>query len=356
MKHYNICIIGAGASGCAAAITAAKDNKSVCILEKNKEVLRKVAATGNGKCNISNTNCENVREVVDFFETIGIYFAEEDEGRLYPYNRSASTVVEVMADEMKALGVEVYTETEVKEIKKGFVISTSEGRFEADKLLIAAGGKSGPQFGTTGDGYIFARKLGHKVSTLIPSLTAIECEGDFKKLKGIRALAKVTLRKDGKDIAQERGEVQFTEDGLSGICIFNLSRFLKIEKGEDFKKGIRRFTVSIDFLPEMDDEKASEVIRKLGLTSLLKKPLTAVVSENNIKDFEVTVTGVKGWKQSQVTAGGVSLDEIDMDTMESKVVPGLYFAGEVIDYDGPCGGYNLTNAWITGIKAGKAML
>lgn len=356
MKHYHICIIGAGASGCAAAITAAERGRDICILEKNKEVLRKVAATGNGRCNISNTNCEEVKDVADFFEDLGIYFAEEDEGRLYPYNRSAATVVEVLEGKLKELGIDIYTETEVKEIEEGFTVKTSKGIFTADKLLIASGGKSGPQFGTTGDGYIFARKLGHTVSTLIPSLTAIECEGNFKKLKGIRALASVTLRKDGKDIASERGEVQFTEDGLSGICIFNLSRYLKVEKGENFREGIRRFTVSVDFLPDMDEEKAHKLIEKVGIVSLLKKPLLDIITEQNIKDFEVTVTGAKGWKQSQVTAGGVVTDEIDMSTMESRLVPGLYLAGEVIDYDGPCGGYNLTNAWMTGIKAGKAML
>lgn len=357
MKKYDICIIGGGAAGCIAAICAKRMNKraSVCILEKNRDILRKVAASGNGRCNISNSRTKYSREIQDFFASVGVFFAEEDEGRLYPYNRSSQAVIDALKIQLEKNNVDIFTKAEVSSVEKGFTVRSSAGDISAGAVLIASGGKSSPEFGTTGDGFRFARELGHTVSALRPSLTAIDCIGPFEKLKGLRAIADVTLKKDGRAIVTEHGEVQFTETGFSGICIFNLSGYLKLEDGESFDEGMSRYSISVNFVPDLDDEQLASVLAAGGKISLLKKPMIDLISDDEISDWNVQVRGAKGWKKSQVTAGGVVLSEIDLSVMESSIVKNLYFAGEVIDYDGPCGGYNLASAWITGIRAGKAM-
>lgn len=356
-KKYDICIIGGGASGCIAAVSARIEDSgcSICIVEKNKDILRKVAASGNGRCNISNSRCDYNPAVEDFFASMGVYFAQEDDGRLYPYSRSSRSVTEAIRRRLDKDGIDIFCGTEVISVDKGFTVHTGKGDIQADKLLIAAGGKSAPEFGTTGDGFRFAKAMGHTVTPLRPSLTAIDCEGPFNRLKGCRAFADVTLRKDGRAVATEYGEVQFTETGLSGICIFNLSRYLKIDEGESLAEGMKRYSISVNFVPDIDEERLKLILENGGMISLLKKPLLDTVKEDELRDWTVQVKGARGWRQSQVTAGGVALGEIEFHDMESQLVDGLYFAGEVIDYDGPCGGYNLNNAWITGIRAGKAM-
>lgn len=360
MKKYDVCIAGGGASGCMAAVNIARENSdcNICIIEKNRKLLRKVAASGNGRCNILNRNFIHSDEIEAFFFSMGVCFAEEEEGRLYPYSKSSESVIEAFMKELEKRKIDIYCETKISEIRSGddgFTVTTDKGKIMSDKLLIATGGKSAPEFGTTGDGFTFAKNLGHSVNRLRPSLTAIECEGDFEKLKGCRAESEVTLLKDGKPVAEEYGEVQFTEDGLSGICIFNLSKYLIIDEGRNFSDEMKRYDISIDFVPDMEENALRIALDNGGMISFLKKPLRETVKPEELKNWKVKVKGAKGWKKSQVTAGGVSLDEIDDKTMESKLVRNLYFAGEVTDYDGICGGYNLGNAWITGIRAGKAM-
>lgn len=221
----------------------------------------------------------------------------------------------------------------------------------------------------------------------MPVLTAMNCEGDFSEMKGCRAEGEVTLYKNGQPVASERGEMQFTAEGISGICVMNLSRMLKLDMSKGLEAAFREYTVKINFNPEMARQKMIWVLKELreleGIStediymSLLHKSIArrllrdagidldkqpSELTDDELKrisriyqDWELQVTGAKGWKYAQCTAGGVSLDEVDPDTMESKLVPGLYFSGEVLDYDGPCGGYNLFNAWATGLAAGKAM-
>ena len=380
----DICIIGGGASGLAAAITAGRENpdKSILIIEKKDTVGKKLAATGNGKCNLTNTNCENMEDILKFFDSIGIFTRADEEGRVYPYCSQARDVVYALEKAAGSVGTETVTDTTVEKIEKtagGFVIKTNRGNYEAVKLLIAAGGKSAPQFGTSGDGYTFAKQLGHTVSRLAPVLTGIEVKEDLKPVKGVRVKAMVTLLKDGQKIESEYGEVQFNEDGISGICVMNLSRFIKLEEGESFAAGISRYSIVLDLVPEVETAELEKMLQRrmaAGIENTEDLILSIVPDKlrfnimgkymglqseelcklaNELKSMTLSVKGTKGWKIAQCTSGGVALDEINPETMESTLIKGLYFAGEVTDYDGPCGGYNLQYAWETGIKAGRAM-
>jgi predicted Rossmann fold flavoprotein len=380
----DICIIGGGAAGLAAAVTAGRENpdKSIFIIEKKDTVGKKLAATGNGKCNLTNVNCSNMAETLMFFDTLGIFTRTDEEGRVYPYCSQARDVVYALEKAAVAAGCTIKTDITVEKIEKtgnGFLIKTNGGNFEAVKVLIATGGKSAPQFGTSGDGYTFAKQLGHTVNRLSPVLTGIEVREDLKSVKGVRIKALVKLLKDGQMIEEEYGEVQFNEDGISGICVMNLSRFIKLEDGESFAEGISRYSVELDMIPEMNEAGLQNLLERrvaagientgdLLLSLLPDKLRNRIAAEhtglrtvelcklsNYIKRWPLSVKGTKGWKIAQCTSGGVTLNEIDPVTMESSIVDGLYFAGEVMDYDGPCGGYNLQNAWETGIKAGRAM-
>ena len=380
----DICIIGGGASGLAAAITAGRENpdKSILIIEKKETVGKKLAATGNGKCNLTNTDCENMGDILKFFDSIGIFTRTDEEGRVYPYCSQARDVVYALNKAAVTAGTNTVTDTTVERIEKtadGFVIKTNKGIFESEKILIATGGKSAPQFGTSGDGYTFAKQLGHTVSRLAPVLTGIEVKEDLKSVKGVRVKALVKLLKDGNMVEEEYGEVQFNEDGISGICVMNLTRFIKLENGESFAEGISRYSIELDLVPEVDSADLEAMLQRrmaagientedLILSIVPDKLRYSIMKEysqlpecelcklaDKLKSWQLSVKGTKGWKAAQCTSGGVVLDEINPETMESNLIKGLYFAGEVTDYDGPCGGYNLQYAWETGIKAGKAM-
>lgn len=390
----NVVIIGGGAAGISLAIEAARKNPhaKVEIIEKNSCLGKKILATGNGKCNISNIDGEDIASVLMLFESIGVMIRKEDEGRLYPYSEQASSVVEAFEREIDMLGIKKRFNAEVENIEKvddKFKIILKKGNpVFADRIAITTGGKAAPQFGTTGDGYRFAKNLGHHVTKLAPTLMPVICEGDFNNIKGVRAKGTATLIKKGKILAIEKGEIQFTDQGLSGICIFNLSRLIKIEEGMKLDSGFREYIIALDFIPETSVQTLTDVLLQkqkiipderasLLLHSILNKKLAEFVYERelgekeriertvsnitaaeikklseSVKALTFIVTGGKGWKEAQCTSGGVALEEINIDTMESKLVKGLFFGGEIIDYDGPCGGYNLQNAWLNGIKAG----
>lgn len=421
MKTYDICIIGGGASGAAAAIAAVrvKPGVEIVIIEKKETLGKKLAATGNGRCNITNTACAEYSETADFLRGIGIVTREEAEGRVYPYSGQASQVVSALADALDSAGTEIMCGDAVVSVKKieyvkageekhgmssadaGFLIETASGRrISARKLIAACGGKAAPQYGTSGDGYAWARSLGHTVTRLAPVLAPItldESEYDGKKLKGIRAKCEITLMKDGNPVCKEQGEVQFTEQGVSGIAAFNLSRFLKLENGEAPGEGMKKYKISIDFMPDysesrlfellsglfaqrgaaeaqnisssllrtiVDDRIAATVLAAVNKYTESKNPESGgknksdeqkiEITAKTLKSLSFTVTGTAGWKAAQCTAGGIALDEIDKMTCESKIQSGLYFAGEIMDYDGPCGGFNLQHAWITGRRAGSS--
>ena len=417
--NFDICIIGAGASGLAAAVTAAENTKGkIAIIEVKEQPGRKIAASGNGRCNLANANGKGYEETKKFFNHLGVMIKEEDEGRCYPHSENSADVVEALVRQATSLGVKIFTgcyaeeiefEPEKFSIKCEKRISKKKKEYfslNCRRLLIAAGGKSMPELGTKGDGTIFARKAGHRIKPLIPVLTAVETMENPKDrgYKGMRAKAGVKLTFKDNEIFSETGEVQFTEDGISGICVFNLTRYMMIPKGKGFKDGFKDYRIYIDFAPELSIDHSKDIIKeslrlffarssrtginqwdsqyviKETLLSIVRRELAQEIArrvwfktgietfstEDNIEEIAEAINetlryfimepkGVRGWNFAQVTKGGVDLGEIEETTMESKLVKGLYFAGEVTDYDGPCGGFNLQNAWITGIHAGKAM-
>ncbi len=404
-ENFNVIIIGGGASGMSAAISLKRlaPEYKVLILEKNKELGRKLEATGNGRCNLTNESAKAYGEIKEFFENLGLLLRSEGEGRVYPYNEQARAVVFKLTQALFFHSVKVELSASVAEVQalpgKGFkvsVIKEGQGSFTyfAEKVLIASGGKAGPQFGTIGEGYRWAKALGHRVTTTIPVLTPVISKESVKELVGTRVKASVGLYKSGKEVAREDGEVQFTSQGLSGIAVFNLTRFIR--KDID---GFSSYEFSLDLMPEYREEEIVTFIKKQGLTlnsrdhhlvyhenpkameslilgllpiklsvDLVQKAIKICSTCGNvtnedfakslaslIKGYSFTVDEIKGWQFAQCTAGGVVLEEVDSETMESKIVKNLYFAGEILDYDGPCGGFNLQHAWETGIKAGKAM-
>lgn len=350
MTKYDVIIIGGGAAGLAAAASLENGIKT-CILEKNRIPGRKIMATGGGRCNITNEACGQKDIALDFFKSLGLETYSDEEGRYYPYSNQASDVVKVLTDAIKAKDVDVVTESEVVSAESDgtyFIVSDAKGRsFSSKVLLVAAGGKAAPQLGTTGDGYAIAKSLGHTVKKVYPILTGINT-GDMKDVKGVRAKGKVSLYKDGQMIASETGEIQFNEDGISGICVMNMTPYIIAEKGESLDKAFSRYYIELDLAPDFDANMISGRDSSFGI---LSEKLASRVSIDKIKNWRLPVMGVKGWKDAQCTAGGVAIEEINMDTMESLKREGLYFAGEVIDVQGPCGGFNLQNAWETGIYA-----
>lgn len=398
---YDICVIGGGASGLAAAISIMEKNPTlrVCIIEKKEDIGKKILATGNGRCNITNISCESFDVVKNFLNNSGILIKEEEEGRMYPQSGQAAAVVELLKWKAKKLNITAFTNCQVlsvisivrneaKEFNINIDCAGEKVFIPCKKVIIACGGKSAPQFGTTGDGYGIVKSFGHTLSKLHPVLMPVKCDGIKKSLKGIRVKGKVTLLKNEKPVVEEVGEVQFTEDGLSGICIFNLSRYIRLEENESvlLNEAFRNYSIEIDFLPQMEEDEVIEFLKErrflmagvpahMYLASVINMKLGEqiiddVLEDKNstignityegieeiamlLKSSRYTVTGAKGWKEAQCTGGGIPLDEINTETMESTLAEGIYFAGEILDYDGPCGGYNLHHAWLTGIKAGR---
>lgn len=385
----DVAIVGGGPSGIAAAlkIKELRPSLEVAVLERNDTIGRKLKATGNGRCNIANTDYENYAEVSEFLDSLGIVLRVYENGLVYPYSESAKDVVSLLEARLVDAGVKVMCGYEVRSIRikgEGFVVNDD---LDCKHLVLATGGKAGPAFGTIGDGYRFARELGHNVVTPVPILTSIETDGaKAKDLGGIRAKGTASLYDGNTKIFEENGEIQFTAYGLSGICIFNMTRHMRYAKGENISKfrirlnlaadaGLEEYiksrverdsanSVSIERVNTLlrtvfRTKLAAEVIRQSGVSEkklindLTAGDVAAIVE--SASSLEFIPTGIKGWKDAQCTMGGVSLDEVDESTYQSKLHKNLYITGELLDYDGPCGGYNLANAWFTGIRAGRAI-
>ena len=383
MKN-NVAVIGGGASGILAAIFAARKGASVTILEKNPRIGKKILATGNGRCNFTNVNaCSKdynsdfvqyalekftPADVINFFKEAGLLSRTEAEGRVYPLSGQATAVLDVLRLELERLSVKVLAEFDVGKIEKKcdlFEISSQNQRLKANKVIIATGGMASPKSGSDGKGYELLKAFGHKTTKLIPSLVQLKTE---KSVGGVRAYGKVTTQNG----ISETGEIQFNNYGISGIPVFGIAKYVK--KGEN---------VFLDLLPDYTEEEVFGILKtrpkqtmetyligilnkalgqfllkECGISPLSKMSDTLRDDEmmriaKKIKSWRFDVTGTMPWENAQVTSGGIERSEIDEKTMESKLVKGLYVTGELLDVDGPCGGYNLHWAWASGKLAGS---
>lgn len=399
-----VAVIGGGASGMMAAVTAASGGAHVILLEHKDRIGKKILSTGNGRCNFTNTHQEpicyhsedplfpwkviekfNAQAVISFFLQMGVY-SKNRNGYIYPNSDQASAVLDAFRMELDRLRVEIRTGIECREIrpgKKGFTILTDQEPVRADRVILCAGSKAAPATGSDGSGYDLAKKLGHRILPVLPALTALKCEEKFfKSIAGVRANGSVSIWSDGECIAKDTGEIQLTDYGISGIPVFQVSRYaskLLYEKKET--------DAVLDFMPDFTKAQTNAFLRARAQTRpdksaemfliglfhkklcdlwirLSKIPRQRKAGEltadeiacltDLIKDFRVRIRETNSYDKAQVCCGGIDTREVDPGTLESVYVPGLYFAGEILDVDGMCGGYNLTFAWASGYVAGQA--
>lgn len=397
-----IAVIGGGASGLMAAITAKKSGKEVIILERKDRILKKVLITGNGRCNITNVNAnisnyfgknissvENIlnrftpQDTMDFFNELGIVCNEENRGKVYPLSGQASSVVDALRFEAEKLGIKIETEFYVRKIEKdGFkfrIYSEDRKKIEAGRVIIAAGGQSYPELGSNGSGFELAKELGHSVTKLSPSIVQLKTEkNQVKGLQGIKTDVAVTAYGDNKKICTYDGELLFTDYGISGNVVFNISFVMPLYKNVEFeidfmekfdynelyemlkeRKRILSHLIMENYFNGMINKKLGQFLSKVSGIEKLSKPVKDLNDSDIrklctvLKKYRVKILETTGFKNAQVTAGGVSLDEVNTETLESKIVKGLYFSGEVLDVYGECGGFNLQWAWASGHIAGE---
>lgn len=394
-----VAIIGGGASGMAAALAAAENEKNqVILLERQARVGRKLQATGNGRCNLSNIHAvdrgyhgqspEFVNNAISaftpadtlrWFEGLGLFTVTEESGKVYPYSDQANSVVDVLRLALVKENITLKTGYEVTKIQKtaeGFQLTNGEEPITCDKLIVACGGLAGSKLGGTMSGYKLLAKLGHRCTKLRPSLVQIKSSWpELPSLKGVRANCCVEILHNGEVYAKSTGELQLTEHGISGPVVFEISRDVCAERG--------KWTAKLDFLPNLPAEVLEKELQRRRNTNLPMEELLTGILHNRlgrvltktagikgkqyasqisnaelaevvacVKGLEITLTEPLGMDSAQVTAGGVLTDGFDPNTMESKSVSGLYACGEVLDIDGDCGGYNLQWAWSSGRCAG----
>ncbi|MDD4601934.1 hypothetical protein SDC9_11458 [bioreactor metagenome] len=403
-KH--VIIVGGGAAGMVAAISASRQGADVTILERNPRIGKKILTTGNGRCNFTNINADcmhyqgsnpnfahtallkfSIPETISFFEELGIAHKVEEAGKVFPMSDQASSVLDVLRYELNELGVTIVCDAYVKDIrheKDTFKIDLENGStFKADKVILAAGGKAMPSTGSDGNGFVLAQKLGHTIIDVFPGLVQLKLEGSFfKQIDGVKFVGTADILHKGKSVAKDRGDILFGNYGVSGPPILQISR--KAAQLLHEKKAVQLKITIMDMIsPEMlkrlvearftkDSSKTIEfslvgLINKRLIPVLLKeagigdikRPVAHLSLQEQEKiiailtDWRFKVTGTKSWPSAQVTAGGVATSEINENTMESKIVKNLFFAGEIIDIDGQCGGFNLQWAWSSGFIAGQ---
>ena len=403
----DIAVVGGGAAGLAAAVAAGRElggRGTVALFDAQPRCGKKLLATGNGRCNLTNRSAKpscyhtddvqalsrvfsgvNVDDTISFFETLGLICREEDEGRIYPSCGQASAVLDLLRLELARLHIPEVCGCRVEKIRRtedGFLMSGSLGEIHAKSVIITCGGKAAPNLGGVDWGYDLLRSLGHSVTGLNPSLCPIPVQSPhLSSLKGIRAHARASIRDERGEIYADSGEVQFGDKALSGIVLFQLS-----SAAANVRSGQLR--VELDMLPERDKEELIAMLNRRRvllshltlenfLTGVFNKrvgmcilkeagmtPLSRSVSELSdsdirrissvIKGWRFPVSGKAPWNSAQVTSGGVRLSEFDGLTMQSRRCRGLYAAGEVLNVDGICGGFNLQWAWSSGILAGRS--
>jgi len=394
-------IIGAGASGMAAAIAAAENpDVQVILFERQARVGKKLLATGNGRCNLTNRNTSvekyhgddsnfaktalqlfPVENTLAWFENLGLFTVTEDSGKVYPYSDQANSVVDVLRFALLHPNITVYTGFEVRKVRhttEGFTIQSETEAVLCDRLIVACGGLAGTKLGGSMAGYKLLSQFGHKTTKLRPSLVQLKTSwSGISSLKGVRANCGISIFRDDQLYARSSGEIQFTDYGISGPVVFEISRDVCFGKGE--------WCAQIDFLPQCSEEQLFKALSARRNTKLTAEELLTGILHNRlgriltraaglrdqtpicdiddsllsqlcgiIKCFPIGLTEPMGMDSAQVTAGGVMTGDFDPNTMESKLVPGLYACGEVLDIDGDCGGYNLQWAWSSGRLAGSS--
>lgn len=357
-------IIGAGASGLACAIRLKQNNPAneVAILERLSEPGKKLLATGNGRCNLSNENAPDSKKVIGFFNELGLVTRSDDEGRIYPYANQATAVLDILINSAKALGVKILTDCEVKGVSKDLMVTTNKGVIKADKLVIATGGKAQEVLGSNGSGYSILRSLGHSITPLCPALVQLTSSSKYpRQLKGHRVKCNMTILIDEEPIKSEYGEVLFADYGLSGIVTMNLSYIVSKNFAQ---KEPKHCHAVLDLIPEMsEDELVTYINRYKSLNGILGAKLSAIIERQANGDFEkmamlakswkLIINGTKGFDFAQITYGGARLDEFD--GYKSKLVDNVYACGEVMDKQFECGGYNLNHAWLSGIEVADSI-
>ncbi|WP_099351931.1 NAD(P)/FAD-dependent oxidoreductase [Fredinandcohnia onubensis] len=412
--QYDVIVIGGGPSGLMAAIAAGEQGAKVLLLDKGNKLGRKLAISGGGRCNVTNRlpieeiikhipgngrflysafSVFNNEDIIAFFEKLGIQLKEEDHGRMFPTTNKAQSVVDALLNQLESLHVHIQTDTPVAklEYRDGRVagVHLKNGEYlEASCVVVAVGGKSVPQTGSTGDGYAWAKAAGHTITDLFPTEVPVTSSEDFIKNKSIQGLALrdvavSVLNPKGKTVITHQMDMLFTHFGISGPAVLRCSQFV-VKTMKKFK--VDDVVISIDALPTMNEEQIFQQILKLmkeepkkALKNILKgflpeRYLLFLLERNEIdpqvtfanlphdrirafakdcKQFQFTVNGTLPIEKAFVTGGGVSIKEIHPKEMESKLMKGLFFCGEILDIHGYTGGYNITSALVTGRLAGE---
>jgi predicted Rossmann fold flavoprotein len=402
MAHYDVIVVGGGAAGIMAAITAKRQGASVLVCEKMPKIGKKLLITGAGRCNLSNEILDasfynpgssaivlSVLEqfgknaIPEFFKDLGLATYADEIGRIFPVTNQAASVLRVLEMELERLKVTLDLGCEIKNIrasKNGFEISAKSGEREMGrKVILCAGGKSYPALGADGNGYALAAAFGHRIVEPVPSTVPLLVKDPWcHVLQGQKVRASVTSRIQGKDVRTASGELLFTQYGLSGTAILDVSDEISVALNRDRIAGA---SVVVDLIPFMGEVELGQELKRRTvrgipaseiLEGLLPRKLSVAVHhsrgtssplmpgsfENDLvqrlKYKEFKVIGTRGWNEAEFTAGGVPVEEVDPLTLESKLQKGLYFAGEVLDVQGRRGGYNLAWAWASGAVAGLA--
>ncbi len=403
MNKKQIAVIGGGAAGLCAAIEAARTVKGkaeVTVFESLGRCGKKILATGNGRCNLANTDTDfshyhgdvsaveavfakySLQSALDFFRELGLFMRADGAGRIYPLSNQASAVLDALRFELDRLQIQVKTEQKITEIKKQNGRWLLNGSFAADCVVLACGGKAAPVHGSDGTGYVLAKQLGVAVEKPLPALTALVADQFTKALKGIRAEGSITVKCAGKVLAQSAGEIQYTDYGISGIPAMQVSGAVSRYLAKNEKSPCQIF---VDRAPSVSAEELTAFIermkkdrpnllcedlltgimpKRLGITVLTEcslqpqKPLTAMNAGviptlvSAIKNKKYKINSVCGFADAQVTAGGIPASEFNTQTLQLHNAEGVFVCGELVNVDGDCGGYNLLWAWNSGRLAG----
>ncbi|EOT27875.1 NAD(P)/FAD-dependent oxidoreductase [Enterococcus saccharolyticus] len=405
---YDVIVVGGGTSGLMAAIAAAESNAKVLLIEKNKRFGKKLLMTGGGRCNVTNNRMVddlihhipgngkflystfaqfNNQDIMNFFESQGVSLKEEDHGRMFPVSNKSKTIVDTLVNRVKELGVTIATNTVVKKLLHETEIKGVETEFEtfyAPCVVLTTGGRTYPSTGSTGDGYKLAKKVGHTIAPLYPTESPLISEEDFiceKTLQGIslRDICLSVLNEQGKSVTSHKMDLLFTHFGVSGPAALRCSSFVN-----QLLETQEQVAVSLDCFPDISEAELTKQVQETlkDTKKVLKNALLAFLPERLLhfylekleladlpanqlteeqlaeiialwKDFQIQIVKTFPLEKSFVTGGGINLKEINPKTMESKVMPGLFFGGELIDINGYTGGFNITAAFCTGHSAGK---